>query len=224
MERKMNVADFAALVGTTSKTIYQKIDNYDNLPVNEQLNTVKEKIKGREITVILTNSEQIKYYQNLYGKNTVIDGEYYETVTDNNGVKLVNEVQETRKVTNTLEINPDAFDKLMTLNNDYNNRIEQKNDELIKVYNELATVKGRQLLLEDKAGREGYYTNEIKELKKENNRQKLYNKLLITVIGCMLLFFTWFITYNIAVNNHSSNPPEQLQPVQTNPAPAKMLK
>lgn len=78
MEQKMNVADFAALVGTTSKTIYQKILNNSELPVNEQLVTVKEKVKGRETTLIITNSEQIKLYQNLYGKNTVNDGEYYE--------------------------------------------------------------------------------------------------------------------------------------------------
>lgn len=57
MEQKMNVADFAALVGTTSKTIYQKILNNSELPVNEQLVTVKEKVKGRETTLIITNSE-----------------------------------------------------------------------------------------------------------------------------------------------------------------------
>ena len=71
MEKKYSVADFAELVGTTAKTIYQKIDNYDNLPVNEQLQTVKEKVKGREVTFIVTDPEQITYYQNLYGKNTV---------------------------------------------------------------------------------------------------------------------------------------------------------
>ena len=46
MEKKFSVADFAELVGTTAKTIYQKIDNYENLPLNEQLTTVKERVKG----------------------------------------------------------------------------------------------------------------------------------------------------------------------------------
>ena len=77
MEKKFSVADFAELVGTTAKTIYQKIENYENLPVNEQLITVKEKVKGREITFIVTSDEQIAYYKNLYSKNTVNEREYY---------------------------------------------------------------------------------------------------------------------------------------------------
>ena len=64
MERKMNIAEFSALVGTTSKTIYGKINNNGNLPVNEQLKTVKEKVKGREVTLIITNDEQIELYKN----------------------------------------------------------------------------------------------------------------------------------------------------------------
>lgn len=216
MEKKMNVAEFATLVGTTSKTIYGKINNYDNLPVNERLKTVSEKVKGREVTLIITNSEQIEFYKNLYGKDTVIDGEYYETVTDNNGLELVNEVHETRKTTNTLKMSDDAFERLLTLNESYNNRIEHYNNELLKAYNELSEVKSKQLLLEDKAGREGLLLNEIRELKeannkeleilkKENNRNKLYNKLLITVITILLLFITGFITYNIAKNNTVSD-------------------
>lgn len=224
MERKMNVAEFATLVGTTSKTIYGKINNYDNLPVNERLKTVSEKVKGREVTLIITNSEQIEFYKNLYGKDTVIDGEYYETVTDNNGLELVNEVHETRKTTNTLKMSDDAFERLLTLNESYNNRIEHYNNELLKAYNELSEVKSKQLLLEDKAGREGLLLNEIRELKeannkeleilkKENNRNKLYNKLLITVITILLLFITGLMTYNIAVNKSTVQVDEKTEQV-----------
>ena len=104
MEQKLNIADFAALVGTTSKTIYGKINNPGNLPVIEQLKTVKEKIKGREITLVLTNPEQIEYYKNLYGKDTVNNGEYYETLTDNNSKIPVNNIQDMVKINNSNEI------------------------------------------------------------------------------------------------------------------------
>ena len=197
----MNVADFAALVGTTSKTIYQKISNYSELPVIEQLETVREKVKGREVTLIITNSEQIAHYKNLYGKNNVNDGEYYETLTDVNGYKPVNNVYETLKTPQTQSMPDDMFDKILTVSNDYNNRLQRYNDELIKVYEELSTVKSQQLLLEDKAGKEGMYINEINELKKENNRSKLFNKLLITVIVGLLLVIIGYITYYIGVNN-----------------------
>lgn len=193
MGRKMNIADFAALVGTTSKTIYGKINNVSNLPVNEQLKTVKEKVKGREVTLIITNDEQIELYKNLYGKDTVINGEYYETVTDNNGYSPVNEIQDTVKINNNTELLTEMFDKLNTVHNEYNERLQRVNDELI-------TYKSKQLLLEDKANKEGFYLNEINELKKENNRKKLYINLLITLLTILLLLITGFVTYSIAVN------------------------
>lgn len=201
MEKKMNVADFAALVGTTSKTIYQKIMNNDELPVNEQLITVKEKVKGRETTLILTNSAQIKLYKDIYGKQQVINGEYYETLTDNNNKLRDNVSEESSKTSNNAEYNDDLFNKLLTVTNQFNDRYEQKINELMEVHNELAEVRGRQYLLEDKAGREGYYINEINGLKKDN--KKLINVIycLITFLVVVLLSLAVFITYNITVNN-----------------------
>lgn len=203
MERKMTIADFSALVGTTSKTIYGKINNYGNLPVNEKLRTVKEKVKGREVTLIITDDDQIEYYKNLYGKDMVINGEYYETVTDINGNQPVNEIQEPVKVNNSKELLSEMFDKLNTVHNEYNERLQKVNDELV-------TYKSKTLLLEDKAGREGYYLNEINELKKVNDRNKLYINVLITVITILLLFITGFITYNYA----SNKTPEAASPEQ----------
>ena len=206
MEQKMNVAEFAALVGTTSKTIYGKIQNSGELPVNEQLKTVREKIKGREVMLIVTDSEQIEYYKNLYGKNTVNDGEYYETLTDNNGYKLRDEFQEPVKNLISEAFNVDIYDKFITFNENFNNRLEQKNTELMNVYKELSTVKQTQLLLEDKASREGIYINEINELKKENNRNQLFIKLLITVVVMLLMVIVGYVTFTIGVNNGNSTP------------------
>lgn len=194
MEKKFSVADFAQLVGTTSKTIYQKIENYDNLPINEQLSTVKEKVKGREITFIVTNSEQIAYFQNLYGKNTVNESNYYENVTNLNGYSQVNNDIENIKPNNNNISNNSSFDKLLTLNETYLNRIET-------VTNELMEYKSKTLLLEDKASREGLYLNEIKGLETENNKLKTYNKVLFTILTIIVsVLLTVFITLMI-VNN-----------------------
>ena len=194
MDRRLNVADFAALVGTTAKTIYEKINNHDELPVIEQLNTVIEKVKGRSIKLILTNSEQIEYYKNLYSKDTVIDGEYYETLTDNNGDKTFINSQDNVKTNNNSSFQSDLFDKFITVNNEFNNRLKQLTDELIM-------SKSKMLLLEDKAGREGTYINEINILKKENNRNQLLIKLLTTVIITLLIVIVGYITFTIGVNN-----------------------
>lgn len=222
MERKINVADFAALVGTSTKTIYEKINNSGELPVIEQLITVNEKVKGRTIKLIVTNSEQIEYYKNLYGKNTVIEGEYYENVTVNNLNKPVNEVQETVKNNNNNGFGGDIFERLITVNNEFNNRIEQLTNRVI-------AAESKQLLLEDKASREGIYINEINELKRVNNRYQLFNKGLITVIIMLLIVITGYITFNIGVNNSNSTVRENRTTENTkneqvqNPAPARVV-
>lgn len=202
MERRMNVAEFAALVGTTSKTIYQKISNYSELPVKEQLKTVREKVKGREVTLIVTDSEQIEYYKNLYGKNTVNDGEYYETLTDSNSYKPYNESENIVKNSNNNSFASEVFDKIITVNNEYNDRLQRLTDELI-------TSKSKMLLLEDKASREGMYINNINKLEKENNRYKLFNKILITVIVTLLIVITGYITFTLGVNKSKEPQPQE---------------
>lgn len=203
MERKMMVAEFAALVGTTSKTIYQKIGNFDDLPVTEKLITVKEKVKGRETTLIVTNSEQINYYKNLYGNNQVDNGEYYETLTENNGYKPFQNVNEALKTPQDEVISEKLFERLLTVKNDDNERYEQKVNELIAVNKELAEVKGRQLLLEDKAGREGLYINEIKELKTDNDEIKKAFEKSKYIIMSLLIVIIGLVMYIIMVTNVS---------------------
>lgn len=224
MERKLMIADFAALVGTTSKTIYQKINKFDELPVNEQLVTVKEKVKGREVTLILTNTDQINYYKNLYGKNTVINGEYYETLTENNSYKLDNNINEPVKnfqdqvnSINNNNFNENLWNQFLTVNNEFNERYEQKVTEVITLHNELAEVKGRQLLLEDKAGREGLYIKEINELRTGNEAAKKANEKLRYVIAGLVMVIVGLVMYLIMVNNVSqpvTNVPETVTNVQ----------
>jgi hypothetical protein len=207
MEKKFSVADFAELVGTTAKTIYQKIDNYENLPVNEQLATVKEKVKGREITFIVTSDEQIAWYKNLYGKNTVSEREYYENVTNNNSNSQVNNGVNSSEFNYNSKNNNYIFDKLMTLNETYLNRIET-------VTNELMEYKSKQLLLEDKAGKEGLYLKEINELKTDNEKLKTHNKILFTVLTVIISVLITVFVMLFIVNNIKSDQDTQKEPAQ----------
>lgn len=207
MGKKYSVADFAELVGTTAKTIYQKIDNYDNLPVNEQLQTVKEKVKGREVTFIVTDSEQITYYQNLYGKNTVNEGEYYENLTYNNGDLQYNNIQNMVKNNNNNNFGVEIFDKLMTLNETYLNKIET-------VTNELMEYKSKSLLLEDKANREGFYLKEVNELKTDNEKLRTSNKLLQVILITLITLILTVIVTLLIVNNSSNNSDIKKEPAQ----------
>mgnify|MGYP003303958176 CR=1 FL=1 len=211
MERKYSVADFAELVGTTAKTIYQKIDNYENLPVNEQLTTVKEKVKGRDITFIVTSDEQIVTYKNLYRKDSVNNGDYYENVTNINGYSQVNESQNIVKNNNSNGSGYDVFDKLMTLNETFLNRIET-------VTNELMEYKSKQLLLEDKASREGVYLKEINELKTDNEKLNNRNKWLQTVLITLLTLIITVTVTLLIVNNYS-----QTQDIKKEHAPIEKI-
>lgn len=199
MDRRMKIADFAELVGTTPKTIYLRLRKPDSLPVNERLETVIEKVNGREIAFIITNSEQINLYKDIYSKSNVIEGEYYETLTENNSYKPVNEMSTDVKSNIDNDFTRDILDRLITINNDYNDRLEQKNTELLTVQKELITAQSQRLLLEDKASREGLYLKEINELKEVNNnvnkRNEALKSWLITVIILMILGLSTLIIF-----------------------------
>lgn len=174
MERKMKIADFAALVGTSAKTIYKQIEKNRLVTVNELQN-------GREIALIVTNDEQIKEFQNIYGKTKVNNGNYEDILTVTDSEYTVSEVQNQP----IQQFSDNSIDKLITLNN-------QLQDRLLKVTDEVIESKSKQLLLEDKANREGLYLKEINELKSVNNRYiKLFISVsfgLITVIAGLIIF------------------------------------
>ena len=155
----------------------------------------------------------IEYYKNLYGKNTVNDGEYYETLTDNNSYKQYANFQEPVKNNSSSSFNSDIFDKFLTVNNEYNDRLQRLTDELIN-------SKSKMLLLEDKAGREGTYINEINLLKKENNRNQLLIKMLITIIVTLLITITGYVTFTIGVNNSNKDTKKQ-EPAIVAPVPVQ---
>lgn len=204
MEKKFKIAEFAALVGTSQKTVYSRLSNPDNLPVNEQLTSVTEKVRGRETTFIVTSEEQIKLYQKIFNYLPVSEGNYEDNLTYNNPSESVNGIKEQVKKPENREtgsLNPNEIIKeILNLN-------EVHREELNKVNKELVEYKSKVHLLEYHEGREGFQTNEINELRKDNNElmKVNYNQKnvivgLISVIILLIIFIVGYITFNSKVN------------------------
>lgn len=175
MEKKLKISDFAALVGTSQKTVYSRLSNSDNLPVNEQLKSVSEKVRGRETTFIVTSEEQIQLYQKIFNYLPVNEGNYEDNLTYNNPSQNVNYVQQTSTTQSTAVFDGSVINEILNENRSLNERYIQQVEDYIKVNNELSDLKSNQKLLEDKAGREGFYVNEINGLEKDNNQLRTVN-------------------------------------------------
>lgn len=223
MEKELKISELASVWNVSVTTTWNRIKKMG-------LRTfIKKSETNKDVNYVSISDAQLNEYiinVNNNQNKDVNNGFYVDMLSNNNVYKDDNNIIESQKTNYNNEITGDFIDKLMTVNNDYNNRLEHYNNELLKAYEELSTVKSKQLLLEDRASREGLYINEINELKKENNRNKVYIKVLITLITTLLLGLSIFITYVIAVNNikkeEIKEPIQIEQPVQ--PAPAKVIK
>lgn len=178
-EIKMKVADFAGLVGCSQKTVYKLIEN-------EQLKTVNELQNGRTIRLIVTNNIEIAEFQKNYGKSLVNESECNEILTVNNAQENKMNVQNVSESENILNV----FDKIMEVNNQYNEKLE-------KVNNELITYKSKQLLLEDKANREGLYLNEINDLKASKNNILKWLIAVIVILSLLLITVSGLLIFNL---------------------------
>lgn len=194
MERKMKVADFAALLGVAAKTVYKMIER-------EEIMTVTEKVNNRATTLVVATDEQISELKKNYSKEQVITGNCCENVTDNNHSIIDAEGYEVVRNNNDTNFASEVIDRIIAINDGYNEQLKEYNERLQRVNDELVTERSKVLLLEDKAGREGLYLNEINGLKTDNEKLKKYIALLITLLVLLLLGLTGYVTYNIAVNN-----------------------
>ena len=194
MERKYKVADFAALLGITAKTVYKMIDR-------EEIMTVTEKVNNRATTLVVVTDEQISELKKNYSKEQVITGNCCENVTDNNHSIMDAESYEVVRNNNDVGFASEVIDRIIAINDGYNEQLREYNERFKQVNEELVKEKSKVLLLEDKAGREGLYLNEINGLKKDNNRLKSFIYILVTLLVLLLLGLTGYVTYNVAVNN-----------------------
>ena len=187
MEMKLKFAEFAELIGTTAKTVYK-------MEEREEIVTVTEKVNNRPTRLVVTNNDQINHFKNIYSKSPVNVGNYEDIVTNNNATMNVNN---SSQFTNNNDVVQEMFDKIVTMNEQYNNRIAKLNEELID-------SKSKLLFLEDKAGREGMYLKEINELKNENeelktSKSKVVNTLFAVIVVLSMVIVA-FITFNVATS------------------------
>lgn len=201
MERKLKFSEFAELIGTTAKTVYK-------MEEREEIITVIEKVNNRPTRLVVTNDEQINHFKNIYSKSPVNIGNYEDILTNSNDTMSSNNSTQSA---NSNEIVQEMFEKMLVLNEEYNNRIAKLNDELID-------SKSKLLLLEDKAGREGMYLKEINELKNENTQLKTDKtkvaNLLTSVIIVLLMVLVGLITYNVTVGIKKEQSKQEItQPV-----------
>ncbi len=198
MEKELKISELALLWGVSVPAAWNRVRR-------EELKTVKKLSENKkEITYVLISDDILnKYIINpVNNVNNVLNNNYNEELLTNNN--LVNNVNNDEKPENTLNAK-EIFERLTILNNNHNEELKTVNNELIKANIELAEVKSKQLLLEDKASREGLYLNEINTLKKDNNKLSNINKLLIIVIVLLLTVIIIATTYFITVNYISKN-------------------
>lgn len=185
MEKKLKIAEFAALIGVTAKTVYKMVDR-------EEIKTVNEKVNNRLITLVVTNDAEIENFKNIYGKSPVNNGNYEDILTDNE--ESLNDNIHSQSSKNDISVS-EVLDRIIQINKEYNNELKRVNEELVN-------AKAQMLFLEDKASREGLYLQEIKELKTENEQLKTGNRktlyALLTVIVILLLALVSYFTFNIA--------------------------
>ena len=197
MERKLKFSEFAELIGTTAKTVYK-------MEEREEIVTVIEKVNNRPTRLVVTNNDQINHFKNVYSKSIVNNGNYEDIVTINNESMNNNNTSQTA---NNNEIVQEMFEKILIMNEEYNNRISKLNEELID-------SKSKLLLLEDKAGREGMYLKEINELKTANEQLKISKSkslnILVTVIVFLLMVVVGLITFNVATAQKKEQPKQEI--------------
>lgn len=206
MERKLKFSEFAELIGTTAKTVYK-------MEERNEIMTVIEKVNNRPTRLVITNDDQIKHFKTIYSKSPFTTSNYEENVTINNEEMNNNNHSQTA---NNNEFIQEMFERIVILNDEYNNRIEKLNNELID-------SKSKLLLLEDKANREGLYIKEINELKIENNQLRISKSkslnVLVTVIIVLSMVVVGLITYNVTISTKKEQPKQEvIQPVNEIPS------
>jgi hypothetical protein len=223
MEKELKIAELANVWGVSVPTTWNRIKKMGLITF------IKKNESNKDVNYVRISDEQINEYviKVINKDNNLNNNGYYEDMLiDNNVNNVVNNLNNGENVHKNSTSQNDIIQSLTTINNDYNDRlitvINDYNNRLKLVNDELIEVKSKGLLLEDKAGREGFYLNEINGLKKDVKQKEIWIKGLITVIVILLLGLTGYITYNVAVNSIKKT--EQVKEVKTPPAPVQVKK
>lgn len=202
-EKELKISELASLWSVSVPSTWNRVRK-------EGLTTVKKVDENKKEVTFVQIPENIlnKYLTTV--ENNINNHYYEELLTNNNVYKEDNNVNNDKNIDNNNISALDILDRITTINNDYNNRLERVNEELI-------TAKSKMLLLEDKAGREGLYINEINGLKTDNNRLKRVIYGLLSLIVLLLLSMAVYITAQVITSNVSKNTVIQTQKKEVKP-------
>ena len=179
MEREVKIADLAKLWKISVNTTWKRVNKLG-------LTTVKRPYEGREITYVIMDEELLNKYQVHEG---VIKADYEETLSTNEEVKTSNDSEIIERV---LAFSKDINEQILSMNEGYNQQIKNLNEELV-------TYKSKNLLLEDKANREGLYLQEIKDLKKDNEGLKKRFLILLTFTITLTMLFGFYVVFKFFI-------------------------
>jgi len=237
MEKELKVSELAQIWCISVPTAWNRVKK-EGL---QQVKKVDE--NNKEITYIRVSDDILNKYVvkvNNNVNNTVNNG-YYEDMLNvdnvNNNIKnpendyidaeyTFNKPNPTPELVNALiTFNDNSQERFITVYEDCNKRIQDNNkahfEEMQNLYKELADYKEKTARLEDKAGREGYYLNEINTLKDDYNvLNKDYKGTLRTneiqkyIISGLAILAVGLLTYIITVNNIVKNVSQPVSNVQ----------
>lgn len=203
MEKELKVSELAKIWGVSVPTVWNRITKMGLKTI------IKKSETNKDINYVYISEEQIKSFNiNVINNDVNLNnnGYYKELLTDNN---VNNDVINADYSINTSNSDSNIIKDLINFNNDYNERLasvyETFNNRLETLNKELITYKEKVPLLEDRAGREGLYLNEIDDLKKELKIKNNFNKLLLTLIIVLTMVIITAVTYFITVNNLQKN-------------------
>lgn len=202
MDKKLKVAEFATLLGIVPKTVYKMIER------NEVI-TVTERVNNRQTTLIVTNDEQIEEFRKNYGKQQVNNGNYYNSVTENNQSIPVNTGNEYSYNQDNSNLASEVIDKILTLNDGYYEQLNNYSDKIMSINEELISAKSNLLLLEDKRktaeGDKKHWENKYFEIEAEKKELlgeiEKRNRIILTIITVSCTLFISVIMGLILFNN-----------------------
>ena len=192
--KKFKIAEFSALVGAAPKTIYNAIKTGEIL-------TEIEVQRGRKITLVITNDEQISELQKRYGKNSSMKLQYYENetkITENENTLNETEIQNQKTEAKEADLQNrenEIIKSVIEFSKSYNENLLNYNDRILNLQEQLLNEKAKIPLLEDKAGREGLYLQEIKEIKEQNKKNLRLFTGSLAIVFVLLVISIGFIIY-----------------------------
>lgn len=263
MEKELKISELTQIWRTSVPTVWNRVKK-EGLQQVKKVDENNKEINYIRISDEILNKYIVKVNNNV---NNGVNNGYYEDMLNvdnvNNDIKnhendyidaeyTVSKPNQMLEVVNAFTTyNEGSQERLTKVYNDCNKRIEDNNrahqEEIQNLYKQISDYREKTALLADKAGREGYYLNEINNLKDNYNvLNKDYkgviknNEVQKYIIGGLAIVVVGLLTYLITVNNIVKNlsqpvnnvqeqvindkKPAEVQEVVTPPAPQQVKK